>query len=107
MALRQIGSDAKARQPLSPVKESQHSTGKESDTSINGINGILVGPPGSGKGTQVEWGKNEECTPQLFCSKWVGAFWLQAPAIAQRYGVCHLATGSSPPSIDWLIDWDF
>lgn len=34
----------------------------------SGINAVLIGPPGSGKGTQ-------------------------APKIAERYGVCHLSTG--------------
>ncbi|OQV23267.1 adenylate kinase [Hypsibius exemplaris] len=68
MALRQIGSDASARQPYVQAQTSQQEKEQHHTKQISGINGILVGPPGSGKGTQ-------------------------APLIAQRYGVCHLATG--------------
>ncbi|XP_055336952.1 adenylate kinase-like [Paramacrobiotus metropolitanus] len=69
MALRQIGSDPKARNPDVGVKSAHAPTVVEKPPAEKrGINAILVGPPGSGKGTQ-------------------------APRLAERYGICHLATG--------------
>ncbi|GAV04598.1 hypothetical protein RvY_14860 [Ramazzottius varieornatus] len=70
MALRQIGSDPTGRNALLTRDKNQtvqQETAKRS-ASEHAVNAILVGPPGSGKGTQ-------------------------APRIAERYGVCHLATG--------------
>ena len=53
---------------VQPVAESSTSKSEINTVSKKGVNGILIGPPGSGKGTQ-------------------------AMRMANHYGVCHLSTG--------------
>lgn len=68
----------------------------------NGINAVLLGPPGSGKGTQVRKSPLKpflrvDNTPQLILIKKTRLHHTrlsqQAPLLKEKFCVCHLSTG--------------